>query len=605
MEDLIVRRRPGTSRHHPSLHPAIPSVNKYECPPSCSRLLRELYEGRTDDKTRLRYLREHIHGIETDDFAREIGRLSLTLADVPHPNGWNLAAADMFVGNDFARHVKKAGVVLSNPPFEDFTASELKHYKKQPGLGIGHANKAVEVFSRIIDNLPEGGVFGLIVPQLVLNGAGARQLRDRLLRKYELREICLLPDRVFENSSVETAVLLGRKREPSIRTSVYYRRVREWDMPAFVERLEASSEVKMPQSSFLLSTDVSLRLLDLQEVWGHLSNLPRLGNQVFIQQGFQFKGVDDLNGRGVVVNKKKPGWQKAYLRADDDYLIYETPTTYWIDYRPENLRRANPTPGHPQVIVNYAPASRKPWRLKAAIDAAGVAVASRFIVFRPHVGELTLDVLWAILTSPIANAFAFAISGKRQTLPKEWRQFPMPNLSAADAGAITDAAKRYRETAKSKENAFFNGVDDSTVRDALLAMDAEVLRVYGLSPKLERQLLALFDGVERVGAGCRFTEYPLGGDAPHLPLHLRIKIRRYHVLAAAKTTGRLFKTDADELRGIEKAFDAYEGRTDADQPFRDWLRSFDRQQSSTRAKVDAIEARLAKSPAGMKGSTPR
>ena len=104
--------------------------------------------------------------------------------------------------------------MFSNPPFEDFTPTELRRYKRLPGLGIGHGNKAVEVFARTIDNLPEGGVFGLVVPQLVLNGKGARHLRDRLLRQYELREVCLLPDKVFENSSVETAVLLGRRRHP-------------------------------------------------------------------------------------------------------------------------------------------------------------------------------------------------------------------------------------------------------------------------------------------------------------------------------------------------------------------------------------------------------
>ena len=33
-----------------------------------------------------------------DPFALEIARLSLTLADVPNPNGWALTEADMFSG---------------------------------------------------------------------------------------------------------------------------------------------------------------------------------------------------------------------------------------------------------------------------------------------------------------------------------------------------------------------------------------------------------------------------------------------------------------------------------------------------------------------------
>ena len=238
--------------------------------------------------------------------------------------------------------------------------------------------------------------------------------------------------------------------------------------------------------------------------------MPRLGDRVFIQQGFQFKGGRDLGGRDVVSAKKRAGWQRAYLRANDGYPIYGTPTAYWADYRPENLRRANPAPGHPQVIVNYAPASRKPWRIKAAIDKMGAAVASRFIVFRPRPAGPTLDVLWAILNSPIANAYAFATSGKRQTLPKEWRLFPIPRLSPEDATAITDAVQQYRERVRSRDAAFFGGTDDAAVRDALVAMDAEVLRVYDLSPKLERQLLSLFDGVERVGVGLSVRRLPTG-----------------------------------------------------------------------------------------------
>ncbi len=566
------------------------------------RLLREMYDGPSDDKSRLRYLRDHIHGVEVDDFAREIGRLSLTLADVPHPNGWNLTAADMFAGNDLARQVKRAGVVLSNPPFEDFTAAELRHYKRLPGLGIGHLNKAVEVFARTIDNLPEGGVFGLVVPQLVLNGKGARQLRDRLLRQYELREICLLPDKVFENSSVETAVLLGRRRQPSIQTSVYYRRVREWDMSAFVERLEASSEAKVPQSGFLLSADLSLKLADLQEVWDALKTLPRLGDVATVQKGFEFKSKSELDGRVVTSSKRHTGWRQAVLRADDEYPIVRLPTTAWIDYSAETLRErgGGAKPGHPQVIINYAPVSRKPWRLKAAVDSTGIPVASRFVVCRPKGLDLTLELLWAILNSPVANAYAFATSGKRQTLPKEWRQFPMPNLSSDDAIAISNAAKRYRETVQSKDSAFFGGADDAAVRDALMALDAEILRVYDLSPQLERKLLALFEGVERVGVGCKFSSYPLGSEASHLPLYLRLLLSRYQELAAAKLANKLGKSEGDELLAIQTAFDAYESRLDGVHPFREWLRSFDRRNATARAKIEALESRVAGRRAGGK-----
>jgi hypothetical protein len=54
---------------------------------------------------------------------------------------------------------------------------------------------------------------------------------------------------------------------------------------------------------------------------------------------------------------------------------------------------------------------------------------------------------------------------------------------------------------------------------ALLALDAEVLKLYDLPPRLERQLLDLFTEVERKGVGCEFRGYyPPGLDA-YVPLH--------------------------------------------------------------------------------------
>jgi len=44
----------------------------------------------------------------------------------------------------------------------------------------------------------------------------------------------------------------------------------------------------------------------------------------------------------------------------------------------------------------------------------------------------------------------------------------------------------------------------------LLDLDAAVLRLYDLPPALERQLLTIFDGVDRPGVGCTFRDYPAG-----------------------------------------------------------------------------------------------
>ncbi len=58
---------------------------------SAMRLLVELSpeSERTPDR-RGPYLRKRLHGIDVDAFALELARLSLTLTDIPNPNGWDL-----------------------------------------------------------------------------------------------------------------------------------------------------------------------------------------------------------------------------------------------------------------------------------------------------------------------------------------------------------------------------------------------------------------------------------------------------------------------------------------------------------------------------------
>jgi len=582
--------------------------NRHVLEPACGhsaflvaavRLLRELSPETLDEKKRLRYLREHVHGIEVDEFAREIGRLSLTLSDVPNPNGWDLTGADMFAGPDLAKQVKRAGIVLSNPPFEDFSEQERRHYKRQPGLGIVHNNKAAELFTRVTANLPVNGVFGMVVPQAVLTSRDAREFRERLVRDFELREICLFPDKVFENSSVESAVVLGRRRSPSLRHSVYYRRVREWDMESFEQRLEASSESQVPQSSFLLRSDTGLRLPDLQEIWEALSACPRLADAVVVEKGFEFKNRDLLGGRQVTADRRRSGWKKAFLRADSDYPIWGTPEVKWVDYSLSTLRRPGAEPGQPQVVVNYAPTSRKPWRLKAVLDPHGHVVSSRFLSLKPKAtSKLPLITLWAILNSPLANAYGFAVSGKRQTLPKEWKQFPMPKFDEDSTAQTSEAAEAYRAAAKSHAEGFFNGPTEVDVRNLLLQMDAAVLRAYGLKPALEQQLLALFEDVERVGVSCPFTSYPRVPTSVHLPFHLRIQLPRFHELSSLRLAGKITSQQAAELRKIEDGFDQYEKQASNGSAFRRWLQQLDDRQDRIRSKLNAIEASLAKRTGG-------
>ena len=78
---------------------------------------------------------------------------------------------------------------------------------------------------------------------------------------------------------------------------------------------------------------------------------------------------------------------------------------------------------------------------------------------------------------------------------------------------------------------------ERAVKDALLRMDAEVLRLYDLPPRLERQLLDLFSGKQRPGVGCQFHGYFPPGFNAWIPLHQYIS-DEYRAAASDTTINR-------------------------------------------------------------------
>jgi hypothetical protein len=495
------------------------------------------------------YMRKHMRGVEADPFAIELAKLALTLADEPHGNSWAIQPGDMFapgvLEREMTKHAKerpRVRILLSNPPYEAFTDAQRRHYAKL-GEPITANTKAVEMLKRTLPHLPPGGVFGVVMPVGVLHDKESKPVREELLRDFDLSEISVFADNLFEHGDHEVAVLMGRKKKPrSPAVSLMYRRVREAGMAAFKERLAFSWEREVSQSRFANTPEQNMWLPDLVELWDYLASSPRLGQVAHVQQGRQYWQEDKLADLKLLSSRHREGFVEAALRADIPYSIYDVLQGMWIDPGRASFRTqgGGAAPNVPQVLVGYSPVSRVQWRLKAVIDDIGLAASSRWVTFRPSTDGPSRLVLWAVLNSPMANAYAFCYSGKRETLVGEWNEFPFVVHSEDQQQLIQTAAARYRAMAIAKAKAkpapsdLFNPSTppagpvptDAEVRAALLAMDAAVLRAYDLPPRLERQLLDLFAGVERKGVGLdgadgksTFRGYYPPGFTAYIPLH--------------------------------------------------------------------------------------
>ena len=467
---------------------------------SAMRLLTEMLpRGKEIPTRRGPYLRSRLHGNDIDAFALELARLSLTLTDIPNPDHWDLNVHDMFVDDHLGVQAKRNTILLANPPFHNFTPEEQRSYQSR-GSPVRFINKCAEMLWRTLTHLPIGAVFGVVVPQTLLHSDNARDLREFILREYELRELCLFPDRVFSFSDAESAVVIGRRKAVAGQNQVRYRRVRERELQSFRLDYSAGSTRAVPQLRFSSDEALSLRVPDLEEVWIACANNATLADIAVLGQGLAYHGQHLTRNATTYSSERSPGGQHGFVFFDHGIQLHQLPKLYWmnLDKSVIHRARAGTTVGVPQVLLNYAPASRGPWRLKALIDRQGHPVTSRFIPVRPRVPECTVEALWALLNSPLANCYVFSHLGKRDNTVGDIRKIPVPKAGTFEG--VHRAASAYLEAA-------WSGEPPTALQKLLLRVDCEVLELYSLPLQLEQLLLASFRDWERVGVPFKQTRY--------------------------------------------------------------------------------------------------
>jgi len=508
----------------------IPVANCHVLEPACGhgaflvsamRALRELLPKRySQPGTRHRYFQKRLHGVEQDAFAVEIARLSLTLADIPNPDGWDLQCQDMFQSCVLEREARRAMILLANPPFEDFKGAEKEAYPQRQ-----YVNKATEMLARTLPQLRPGAVFGLVVPRGFLHEQNASPVRKMLLNRFELREICLFPDKVFRFSDSESAILLGRRakaRKGALRR-LKYGRVRDQprDVRSFQQRYAVSSQEEVPQNRFCTPPQYNLQLPELSRLWGWCEGYGKLDDIARIGQGLSYERADQLPpGTQLVSEYAFPGSVPGFAQWSTGLHIHEEPPQVQMSVDPDHIQRprSGTETGTPQAVLNYSPVSRGPWRVVAFIDRVGRALTSSFMAIRPRSRRYPLEFFWALCNSPFANAYVYTNTGKRVVGKGIIAQLPLPSLSFLAISRVVSAARAYLDAMASPEP-LAPKPQRETAHALLMRMDAEVLRLYDLPPRLERELLDLFAGHERPGVPPGFDRYFPEDFEPCFSLH--------------------------------------------------------------------------------------
>ena len=444
---------------------------------------------------RHRYFVNHLVGIEKDPFAVEISRLSLTLADFPNQDGWTLKHADVFENRTFNSLLSKAGIVLCNPPFEDFTAEEKE------GYGARTPRKPAELLTRILDWIHPRGVLGFVLPRTFVDGRSYADVRQRLAERYATVDLTLLPDKAFPESDAEVALLVAKDPIPHRTTRVMAGYVADdtaaWRQFELTRKLARSSE-----SAFTVEdARKSLVVPELAEVWDALSVYPTLGAVSTLHLGIEWNRQLRLEGtetgaRTDLIRTTPAQGFKLGVPPQATFGVLQQPELAFLNVEPRNMRRNSYLYDwdSPKVILNKARRSRGPWRIAAFPDRDGVTCYKTFIGVWVTTSKYDEVVLSAVLNSPVANAFVYTHGSVIDLRLDLLRRVPVPTFTENQKATLHRLVNEYQQLIG--EHQLMNDRGRSPGR-VLMEIDACVLDAYRMPPRVEKLLLDFFNDRER------------------------------------------------------------------------------------------------------------
>lgn len=467
------------------------------------RKLRSLLPSDWSGKKRHNHYIKSLVGTEIDTFSIEVAKMCLTLADFPESDGWNVKQADIFKGNLLEDLSKKITCLVTNPPFE---------YEKIKGKQIP---KPKHLLERVFKVLPLNSFVGIILPKAFMDSNDYREERAKILSNFRIIDITNLPDNIFQHSQPEVCSLILQKAIQNKGYTFNYSTVNKKDSNQFKSYLKVSWAEKIKQENI---SDIFI-IPYLLELWKSLESFPKLGDIATIKLGVQnepSKVIPKLDYK----EKYFKGSVPAITNAKENLTQYIFKKTHYIPS--ERLLRRKRAMGawdlewkSPKIILPAGRISIGPWKFAAILDYDKRYATRNFYAVWPKKSEIDIKVLAAILNSPLANAYIFSFSSGRSIYKRYYERIPIPpqeNIKK-NSEVIVSLVEKYIH--KIKKN------DDSDAYSILVKIDAEVLKLYNLTPKMEKMLLDIFDGFDRP-THFEFKRYYPPNFESYIPLHIYI-----------------------------------------------------------------------------------
>lgn len=451
---------------------------------SALRHVRDLLPADWRDQKRHEFLVDRLAGDEIDLFAREVALLSLVLADYPNQNGWRVREADLFDDGVLQARMRKANVILCNPPFQNFSGNERARY----AIATEFYSKPKAALNAALDAHPRSLVF--VMPRSFIQHQKFASERCRIEALYGDVELVALPERTFAVSTIESALLIAREPRQRVSSVIAVRstEVTDRDRNAFLKTGRTTTE-RRTRHAVGDPPKGELWIAPLSDLWRYLNPTQRLGSYFTIHRGIEWKSAQgdawigeprDGYRRGLHTARRARQFalqNPVYLDCRRDKLLYQAVDLPW---------------DHAKLVVNAARLSVKSWRIAAVLDSSGLVCSQQFFGLWPRrpFSDAELLAFVAILNGPVASGFLAAHSPAKGIRIRDMKNIPIPSaLPSHVAELVTKYGRRLHDLTPT-------GSEDE-MEKILTRIDAAVLGAYDLPARLEQQLLDYFRDSDR------------------------------------------------------------------------------------------------------------
>ena len=251
----------------------------------------------------------------------------------------------------------------------------------------------------------------------------------------------------------------------------------------------------------------------MQHVWAELASLPRLGDVADIHRGIEYAvALEEIEDKHVS-DVPHEGFARGLRQITDGFEPYIARSSTYLNMNPELMRSesyyACKLPwDKPKVIANAARISGDRWLIAGAVDDEGLVCTQQFYGIWAT-GVVPLEVIAALLNSPIANAFIGAHLASRENQISVIQQIPIPKFKQSQIHLIVSLVREYIAYREQWRNELVNSrYFESSCRGLIRQIDVEILDAYNLPMHLEREVMGYFQGYTRPGPVSRIQLKP-------------------------------------------------------------------------------------------------